>query len=312
MKRVGVALVLLGLIVTSVVLAAQNCSSAPPSWGDTSAYESWCRSCGGTISGSGPRIQCNQGPNWGKSGSSSSSSTATSAAYNRMYQASYQLGYALGQWLFGRSNPQAEAQKQLTMAELQRRRAEAERQNRAEEARRLAEIFDRLSGSLKLSGVPNLQLKDMPGVGPGLKLKLGDSTDGQAGIKGLPGMTGSASGGFGDSARQAAAFCWKSRHAACSGDVPLRAKTATRFMASAQALVWSDAEKTKMPRMFGCLPQKLPKGPKLSTVERSCLPSMYRKTSARPFVDELPSVPRVLRATSYLPVAIHAPNFLYT
>ncbi len=106
-----------------------------------------------------------------------------------MYNGFYQLGYQFGQWLFGSgSNPQAELQKQQMMAELQRRQAEAERQHREEEARRVAGMYNRLVASLKLSGLPNLQLKEIASNSPVLKLKLGDSADGQAGIKGLPGI----------------------------------------------------------------------------------------------------------------------------
>src|SRR5512142_2033106 len=128
MRKALAVAVLLGIVASSITATAQSCSSAPSSWGDTSAYESWCKACGGTISGSGPRIQCTPGPNWGKSGSSSTASS--SASNDALYQASYQLGYALGRWLVGGSNPQARAQKQLMMAELQRRQAEAVRQHR--------------------------------------------------------------------------------------------------------------------------------------------------------------------------------------
>ncbi|MEW6719382.1 MAG: hypothetical protein AB1346_02920 [Thermodesulfobacteriota bacterium] len=125
----------------------------------------------------------------GGGSSSGSGGGGGGAVYNGLYGASYQLGYAFGQWLFGSgSNPQAEQQKRLMMEELQRRQAEAERQHREEEARRLAAIYNRLSSTLKLSGVPNLQLKEVSGGSPGLKLKLGDSAEGHAGIKGLPGI----------------------------------------------------------------------------------------------------------------------------
>ncbi|MFI5105908.1 MAG: hypothetical protein ACHP79_13370, partial [Terriglobales bacterium] len=79
-------------------------------------------------------------------------------------------------------------QKRLMMQELQRRQAEAEQQHREEEARRLAEMYNRLASTLKLSGLPNLQMKEIANNGPGLRLKLGDNADGQAGIKGLPGI----------------------------------------------------------------------------------------------------------------------------
>lgn len=73
MKRLLSVAVLLSLAVVMMSLpaAAQNCSSPPASWGDTTAYESWCRSCGGIVSGSGPRIQCIPGSDWGKTGGGS-------------------------------------------------------------------------------------------------------------------------------------------------------------------------------------------------------------------------------------------------
>jgi len=109
--------------------------------------------------------------------------------YNGLYGASYNLGYALGRWLFGSgSDPQAERQRQQMMAELQRRQAEAERHHREEEARRLAAMYDRLAATLKRSGLPDLKMKETSGNGSGLKLKIGDSAGGQAGIKGLPGV----------------------------------------------------------------------------------------------------------------------------
>lgn len=125
----------------------------------------------------------------GGSNPASTSPTANPAVYNGFYQ----LGYQFGRWLFGgSSNPQAEAQeealKQQMMLELQRRQAEAERLHQEEEARRLAAIYNRLYATLKLSGLPDLHLKNIPSNGPGLSLKLGDSADGQAGIKGLPGI----------------------------------------------------------------------------------------------------------------------------
>jgi hypothetical protein len=132
---------------------------------------------------------CPSTGNSGGSTSGGSSSSVNSAAYSGLNQAGYQLGYALGQWLFGSgTNPQAELQKRLMMEELRRRQAEAEREHREEEARRLAEMYNRLSATLKLSGLPNPQMKDIASNGSGLRLKIGDSADGQAGIKGLPGI----------------------------------------------------------------------------------------------------------------------------
>lgn len=125
----------------------------------------------------------------GTGGGGSSGGSSSPAVSPELYGGFYQLGYQFGQWLFGGgSDPQAELQKQQMMAELQRRQAEAERQHQEEEARRLAAMYNRLVATLKLSGLPNLQLKEIGGKGSDLKLKLGDSGDGQAGIKGLPGM----------------------------------------------------------------------------------------------------------------------------
>ena len=87
------------------------------------------------------------------------------------------------------TNSKDDEQKRQMMAELERRRAEAERQHRYEEAMKLSAICSHLEATLKLSGVPSLQLKtadDAPMSG--LQLKLGDDNDGHVGIKGLPGI----------------------------------------------------------------------------------------------------------------------------
>jgi len=142
-----------------------------------------------------------------------SSGTGGNAAMNQAaYQLGYALGTALGNWLRGpHSDPQAEAQKQLLLQEIARRQAEAERQHREEEARRLAQMYNRLLVTLKLSGLPNLQLKDIGTSGSGLQLKLGTADnrspgfyvneDGKwvlRGISGLPGIyTDGNSGGSG-------------------------------------------------------------------------------------------------------------------
>ncbi len=103
-----------------------------------------------------------------------------------LYGAAYSLGFAFGQWLFGGSgpDPREEAQKQQMMAELARRQAEAERLHKEEEARRLAETYNRLASTLKLSGIPDLRLKGIAGGASGLRLKTGDG----GGIAGLPGI----------------------------------------------------------------------------------------------------------------------------
>jgi hypothetical protein len=94
----------------------------------------------------------------------------------------------------------ADAQKQQMMQELQQRQAAAEQQHNIEEAQRLAAICNRLQATLKLTGLPDLQLKN--GGGGGLQLKLGDSDSGHAGVRGLPGIylehsSGPSGGGSG-------------------------------------------------------------------------------------------------------------------
>jgi hypothetical protein len=83
----------------------------------------------------------------------------------------------------------ADAQKQQMMAELQQRQAEAEKQHNIEEAQRLAAICNRLQASLKLAGLPALNMKT--DGGGGLQLKLSDSGSGgrhHVGEAGLPGI----------------------------------------------------------------------------------------------------------------------------
>jgi hypothetical protein len=91
------------------------------------------------------------------------------------------------QMLFS-NNSQANAQKQKMMEELKQRQAEAERQHKIEEAKRLAAICAHLESTLKLSGLPSLQLKGSDNSSAGLKLKLGNENDDHVGIKGLPGI----------------------------------------------------------------------------------------------------------------------------
>jgi opacity protein-like surface antigen len=120
----------------------------------------------------------------------------------------YQLGYAFGQWLFGggsRSNAADEAlrqqQQQEMMAELRRREQEAERQHREEEARRLAAMYNRLASTLKLVGLPHLQMKSSGTAVGGLQIKLGDNAQGY-GIAGLPGIyTGGPGSGSGQTSQ---------------------------------------------------------------------------------------------------------------
>ena len=172
------------LISTSFAAQAQSCGPAPNSGfgSDYPSYASWCRSCNGT-----PYNDHGVGCDLTSSGSGSSAGYGLPGVV-------YQLGYAFGRWLFGgSSNSEADAarnqQQQQMMEELARREAEAERQHREEEARRLAEMYNRLLRTLKLRGLPDLQLKERAGSGPGLQLKLrGDATDSQTGNGQAPGF----------------------------------------------------------------------------------------------------------------------------
>jgi hypothetical protein len=112
-----------------------------------------------------------------------------------MYNGFYQLGYNFGRWLFGgggsNTNAADEAlrqqQEHLMMAEVRRREEEAARLHQEEEARRLAAMYNRLASTLKLSGLPHLELKTSGIPVGGLQLKMGDSAQGY-GIQGLPGI----------------------------------------------------------------------------------------------------------------------------
>jgi len=122
-------------------------------------------------------------------GGGSSSGGNYAAGNAQLQQAVQQATTNFLNWLFnaGANAQAAAAQRQQMMAELQRRQAEAARLHREEEARRLAEMYNRLSATLKLNGLPNLQLKNSGISAGGLQMKLGDNTQGY-GIPGLPGI----------------------------------------------------------------------------------------------------------------------------
>jgi len=116
------------------------------------------------------------------------SSSSSSGVLSPNQQITGSLIDAFINFLFS-TDSKADEQRQQMMAELERRRAEAERQHRYEEAMKLAAICSHLEATLKLSGVPSLQLKTEDDASTsGLQLKLGDSDDGHIGIKGLPGI----------------------------------------------------------------------------------------------------------------------------
>jgi len=131
----------------------------------------------------GNPVQCATGP----------APAAPPAVNPALYNGFYQLGYNFGRWLFGGGGSNAadealrEQQQQMMMAELRRREEEAERLHQEQEAERLAAMYNRLAGTLKLSGLPHLQLKTSGIPAGGLQLKMGDNAQGY-GIPGLPGI----------------------------------------------------------------------------------------------------------------------------
>ena len=192
MKR-ALLIALFACVFDSLAAQAQDCSSSPVSNVQASAaawqtYATWCSRCGGIPNVS--NYSCTPTSNWGGGSGGGSSSPVNSALYNGFYQ----LGYNFGRWLFGSGGSNSaddalrEQQQQLMMAEVRRRAEEAERLHQEEEARRLTEMYNRLARTLKMSGLPHLQLKTSGIPVGGLHLKLGDSADGHVGINGLPGI----------------------------------------------------------------------------------------------------------------------------
>lgn len=123
----------------------------------------------------------------GSSASSGSSRGSSSISSAMRDQLSSEVADIFVRW-FLNNDAKAAAQKQQMMEELEHRKAEAQRQHNFEEAQRLEAICNRLSATLKLSGLPGLQLKGAGASAGGLQLKLGGDGDGHVGIKGLPGI----------------------------------------------------------------------------------------------------------------------------
>ncbi len=144
-------------------------------------------------------IECVPVPGMPCPGSSVSHSSGM-GGLSLQQQMTLTIADAFLKFIFSSPSPKADAQKQQMMNELANRQAEAIQQHNIEEARRLAEICNRLSATLKLTGIPNLQLKaDVNASGGGLKLKLGDDAEGHVGVPGLPGIALNDSTGNGGS-----------------------------------------------------------------------------------------------------------------
>jgi hypothetical protein len=169
--RRAICLALLLIVASPVLLMAQQVAGT----------QCWIN--GKLVGGFPPGYNC---PG---TGGGSGSGGGYAAGNAQLQQAVQQATTNFLNWLFnaGANAQAAAAQRQQMMAELQRRQAEAARQHREEEARRLAEMYNRLSATLKLNGLPNLQLKNSGISASGLQMKLGDNTQGY-GIPGLPGI----------------------------------------------------------------------------------------------------------------------------
>ncbi len=140
--------------------------------------------CGKMVPPPCSEAACKTACGWpgGSSSSSSASSTLMQQAFTNFFSSLLQ------------SNAEAAERRRQMMEELERRRIEAERlrleaerQHRLEEARRLREMIERLSRTLKLTGLPDLQMKLSAFAGP-LQLKFGDSNEDHVGIQNLPGI----------------------------------------------------------------------------------------------------------------------------
>ena len=78
-----------------------------------------------------------------------SSTSGANSPYNS-FQTGYQLGQLLHQLLFPAPDPAAQARQQQMMLELRRYQQEAERLHKQQEAQQLADMYNRLSATLKL------------------------------------------------------------------------------------------------------------------------------------------------------------------
>jgi hypothetical protein len=146
--------------------------------------------CVGEVLQNGQMGSCNG--NGDTSSPSGNASAMNSAVGDASYQAGYAIGSAFMNWLLSpntnadAAQQQQQLQRQQMMEEIRRRQQEAERLHQEAEANRLAAMYNRLASTLKLSGLPQLQLKTSGTASGGLQLKLGDSAQAST-IPGLPG-----------------------------------------------------------------------------------------------------------------------------
>lgn len=167
------ALISISLIPLSSFAADCN---RPPSGSGSSwarAYEQWCRDCCGSVSGSGPRMRCNPGSNWG-CGSRGSGSPSYGSQPGYSSQPAYDY--------------EAEHQRQLEADRQRQREIEEQRKREEEEARRKQEEFEKNKrdalNSMKGMGASDLGLKGS-GASGDLGLKGVDGGKQGLGLKGM-------------------------------------------------------------------------------------------------------------------------------
>ena len=163
MKFTGfVSAVLVLILLIPLPSLAADCNRPPSGSGSSwaRAYEQWCRDCCGSVSGSGPRMRCNPGSNWG----CRSSRGSGSPAYAPQSEPAYDY--------------EAEHQRQLEAERQRQREIEEQRKREEEEARRRQEEFERNKRDAlnSMKGITEEEL--------GLK---GTDASGDLGLKGVDG-----------------------------------------------------------------------------------------------------------------------------
>jgi hypothetical protein len=161
MKRLGSSVAIL-LFAAVIPVRAQEGVTAEPIY---------CKSTGQTIPAGTPGSQLDSlCPPEAKAGSSAPANSLQQAEMNAAGQIGFALGQAIGQALFGNKTTNAAAA--AAAAEAEREREEEAEKEAALAKQKQQEMYDRLSRSLKLSGLATLSLKGFDNdYNSGLQLK---------------------------------------------------------------------------------------------------------------------------------------------
>ncbi len=180
LKLLGyVSAALISVILSPLPSFAADCNRPPSGSGSSwaRAYEQWCRDCCGSVSGSGMRLRCNPGSNWGcrSSRGSGSSSYGSQPGYSPQPEYDHEAEYQRQQ--------EAERQRQRELEEQRKREEEEARRRQEEFERNKREALNSMKGitenelGLKGSNTGELGLKGVGDTGTGLGLKgMGDSS----------------------------------------------------------------------------------------------------------------------------------------